>query len=340
MCAAVADSELVLTSMLDPLDKEPVFAHRIANIIKTCDFKDAHDLLASTRDRWEERSFFVRRLIEAGGHPDWLDEWVSANSSSSLPWLTRGAQRAAWALEAGGSNHQKNFDAENKRVFAERLELAEQDLAKASQLDHKDPTPFEYLLVTRTAMGAKRKLIRALFVEANHRDSWNYPICNQMLGCLLWKRGGSHIAMFEFARSLYRKAPEGRPVNALLARAHFERWLAYRQENHARERSDVSLFGRWYFRNPLVRRELLKVWGKTGDSYLYTPGRYGRVAMSYLVFCLLEISAMPQAKEALTKTEGYIKEGLFANFPGSEEKWFSSFCRKTGVAQADNQTTT
>lgn len=322
-----------LRPTFDPFRKEPQLAQQLAEI-KRGDSRAAADLLGATRGRWEERAFLTEVIAaDTKEVPEWVDEWVGWDSSSSLPPLVRGAMRILWAWEARGSGWAKDVSDEAADVFAERLALAEDDLATAARRDEHDPTPLEGLIRVAAATSADRRDIEALFLEGNRRDPLNYPLCERMLWSLLWKWGGSHRAMFRFARAVFKQAPEGRPVKALLARAHFERRLAFKQERDAHGKAGDGVLGRWYFRNPLVRRELLQVWKQTVGSRLYAPGRYGRVAATYLAFCLSEFSRT-EARHALMSTQGYIKGGLYY-YLGDEEAVFRVLCEACGVVPGE-----
>jgi hypothetical protein len=225
------------------------------------DWKDAQGFLEGLR-AYELRDFFVGVLSDWSGRPPWLDAWCASSPTSPVPWLIRGVHGVRWAWEARGSTTADKVAEGAWPVFAERLLSAENDLAKAAALDALDPTPWTWLVTTARALQRDAALERERFEQARGRDPDNLSAHRHFLTALCWKWGGSHEAMFAFAREASARAPEGSRLHTLVAEAHLERWVAYGMEGPAAD-------GAVYLRIPEVVAEVEAAWRRSAGSPRY-----------------------------------------------------------------------
>lgn len=73
--------------------------------------------------------------------------------------------------------------------------------------------------------GASKAEVRRRFGEAERRDHLNGAACYAMIQATARKWGGSHAAMFEFARWVSSEAPDGHPGHWMIALAYIEGWI-------------------------------------------------------------------------------------------------------------------
>lgn len=187
-------------------------------------WQEYHDFLESLTDL-ELRQFYVTELSRISGRPEWVDEWVAAKPGSSLPLLFRGSHGMNWAWEARGGGRAKTVQEDAWPLFHGRLVEADRDLAKAAALDDRDPTPHAMSVTVARGLSLGQAELKRRFDEAHRRQPLYGPACTQALQGIARKWGGSHAAMFEFARWASGQAPEGHSVHKLIALAHIEMWM-------------------------------------------------------------------------------------------------------------------
>jgi hypothetical protein len=192
-------------------------------------WQDFHDFLDSLADR-ELRHFYLWGLSEISGRPEWLAEWVAAKPQSPLPLMFRGAHGINWAWEARGNARAQYVKEDAWPLFHQRLVGADQDLAKAAGLDDRDPAPHAMSLTSARGLSLGQTEIKRRFEQAHSRQPLYGPACTQMLQGVARKWGGSHDAMFQFARWASGQAPDGHSVHKLIAEAHIEAWLDAEQQ--------------------------------------------------------------------------------------------------------------
>jgi hypothetical protein len=187
-------------------------------------WQEFQDFLENLTDR-ELRHFYVVELSRISGRPEWVDQWVAAKPGSSLPMLFRGAHGINWAWEARGGKRAKYVEEDAWPLFHGRLVEADRDLAKAAALDDRDPAPHAMSVTIARGLSLGPAEVRRRFEQAHSRHPLYSPACIQALQGLARKWGGSHEAMFEFARWASGQAPDGHSAHKLIALAHIEMWL-------------------------------------------------------------------------------------------------------------------
>ena len=246
--------------VLDPALGNPR-ARALRERLASGEWRDAQAFLDGLRV-FELRDFFVSVLSDWPDRPAWLDSWCHSVPGSPVPWLIRGVHGVHWAWEARGSTTADKVEGGAWPVFVERLQGAESDLHKAAGLDVEDPGPWSWLITTARALQQDASLERERFEEARRRDPDNLAAHRHFLTALCWKWGGSHDAMFGFAREASAAAPEGSRLHTLVPEAHLERWLAYGMEGQAAA-------GGVYLRTPDVVAEVEAAWRRSLGSPRY-----------------------------------------------------------------------
>lgn len=136
---------------------------------------------------------------------------------------------AAWEARGMGTSDQVNE--ERARLFFKRLQIAEQFLQQAGELDAEGPLPWAYRIAVARGLQYEKSVGLEYFQEARTRDPENRVAFKAMLTNLCWKWGGSHQTMFAFARKMSQEAPEGSWVHRMFVDAHSERYLAFRMQD-------------------------------------------------------------------------------------------------------------
>lgn len=245
---------------LDPACGNPR-ARALRDSLARGDWKDAQGFLEGLRV-YELRDFFVSALSAWPGRPAWLEAWCESQPGSPVPWLIRGVHGLRWAWEARGSTTADKVKESAWPAFVERLVSAERDLQQAAALDTRDPAPWTWLVTTARALQQDAAVERERFDEAVRRDPENLAAHRHFLTALCWKWGGSHQAMFAFAREASGRAGEGSRLHTLVAEAHLERWVAYGMEG-------ATADGAVYLRTPDVVAEVEAAWRRSAGSPRY-----------------------------------------------------------------------
>jgi hypothetical protein len=139
----------------------------------------------------------------------------------------------------------------------------------SARRDPRDALPWAYLLITGRALEVGVDELRRRYEEGRARapESWQVPWL--MLEALTEKWSGSHDLMFQFAREVSSAAPAGSGLHALVAEAHFQRWLYFRMEDPPEREGELS-----YYRAPDVQEDLRGAWARGPGSPAFRPGRF------------------------------------------------------------------
>lgn len=184
--------------------------------------------LGSAREgRWDDRGFWLALLASRVPRPA-IERWVSSGEDAALAHLVRGAAHVGWGYEARGGGVASTVTEEGARLFTEHMSRAKDDFEEAARLDPDDPTPWALMLLPCRCLNLDAADARTCFEEATKRDPENYRAHALMLMYLTKKWGGSHDAMFDFARDVAERVDEGSDLGALVIEAHIERWLYFR----------------------------------------------------------------------------------------------------------------
>jgi hypothetical protein len=216
-------------------------------------WKEFHDFLESMSD-WETRQFYITELSRISGRPEWLDEWAAAKPGSSLPVLFRGSHGINWAWEARGAGRAKNVAEDAWPLFHRRLVEADQ-------------APHAKSVTVARGLSLGPPEVKRRFEQAHRRQALNGPACTQALQGLARKWGGSHAAMFDFARWASGQAPDGHSAHKLIALAHIEMWLDAEREQRLA-----------YFNAEPVKQE---VWAAARRSILSPDYRCDATVLSW-----------------------------------------------------------
>ncbi len=279
----------------EPLKLDPTLGDPLAAKFRTelafGDYRGVQRYLEECRN-FDERWFYVQALSNWPGTPRWMDNWVEKEMrNSSISWLIRGTQgvQRAWELQTKGDKV-FNITENDKSIFRERLQKAEQDLQMAAWIDPSDPTPWAYLIKTGLGLYVGAKEIENRFREACQRDPEHHFAHAFMLQAISEKWGGLHVIMFDFARSIVSNAKEGSSLHSLIADAHIERWLF-----HLAESDQVGARG--YFRKPETFREITRAAVRSVQSMSYRKSKLTPFYQNLFAFCFWQAGNKPMARK-------------------------------------------
>jgi hypothetical protein len=229
-------------------------AETILNEAKCRSFQTIVARLDDFRDgMWDVRSSYVhlaashwsgKTLTPLHGCPD-----------TAVGNLFRGVYYIHRAWDIRGSKVARHVQRNVWPEFHRGLRIAQESLLRAAEQDPADPTPYA-LLAGAIAKGLELSQEQALvyFVAAIARDSTNSMAHLARLSALCEKWGGSHKAMFAFARGTMGRCPDDAYLRVILLDAFFEKWLFLNSIiGNKRKAKD-------YLRSPQVREETLSIY--------------------------------------------------------------------------------
>ncbi|MFE3827124.1 hypothetical protein [Streptomyces sp. NPDC059092] len=189
-------------------------------------WQPAADLLAATGTDWDRRSSYAYSLGEAAAKGDgWLVAWekarpddpdaavVRARGTVILAWRQRGGQ---WAAQTSS----EQFDA-----FHTTLARSQEEIARAAELNPRDPTPYVTEIWTGIGLGYPHEEMRRLWTELTALAPNHYAAHYSALQywCAKW-RGSDELAR-EFAARAAAGAPPGSLMSAFPLIAWYEALL-------------------------------------------------------------------------------------------------------------------
>lgn len=176
---------------------------------------------------WDDKAFLIGCISEVWKPeaPSWQAAWLQAEAHDPDALLVAGAHmiRHAWHARSGATIDQVSAD--RYAVFHSRLLQAEHLLARAASLAPGDPTVLAEQLVTARGLQlpadeAQRRFDAMIAIAPRH-----YSGHQAMLQIKCEKWGGSHEAMFAFAREAVARGGPGSGLAALAVSAHVERMV-------------------------------------------------------------------------------------------------------------------
>lgn len=227
----------------------------------------------------------------------WQDDPGKAAFHAAM-LLARGSIREGWRVRGGRFAGDVREDA--WPVFFGHLENADRlfDVARRLRPDH--PEPCVGLLSTTRALemdeaGTEARFRAVLAVAPLHLQGHVL-----MLENLKAKWGGSHEAMFAFAREHAGRAPDGHALGSLALYAHWEmRNLRYWDDD-----DDADA----YFRQPEVARDIIQAWRRTAGAPAHVPDANSRVLHNLMAASLALCGQRELARQALQKMKGQCVE--------------------------------
>jgi hypothetical protein len=244
---------------------KPPVASRLAAMLR----EGKHDDLrfALSKLHRDSRRSSIEAMLQILNEAESADQWIErlwrwyreSREFHATNALACGLVKYAWLKRGGGAADE--VSEHRAQVFREALEEAERLIDKALTAQPNDVDLLCLRLITARGLGLESARHWERFRALIAIDHGHYRGHLAMLENLKAKWGGSHEAMFQFARSRAKQMPEGHPLKALVVFAHFEMrnarfWL---DDPNADE----------YFLAPGVGDEIEQAWQESANSPLF-----------------------------------------------------------------------
>lgn len=163
-------------------------------------------------------------------HLPHLEQWIGRpvaedKEHRAAALLISGARHIVWGWEARTSARAVDVTREQWRVFHERLEIGEEQLLEAAELEPGWMAPWRQLLISGRGMSLGAAVTEARFEACLRRDGLDLGAHTAWLSQLQPRWGGAPGEALAFARKAVSRAPEGHPLGCVIAMAHIEEWV-------------------------------------------------------------------------------------------------------------------
>lgn len=173
----------------------------------------------------EDLTFLVEGVVGVSGVQRWTDDVLAAHPDDPLALLVSGAGHVGWAWKARGGARANAVPEPQRKLFGERLAIAEERLLDVAEREPDWAAPRYFLQICGRGLQVGPEAAESRFEATCRRAPGHVAAHAQHLQQLSRKWGGSHEQMFAFARTAVDAAPEGSGLGQLVAMAHLETWL-------------------------------------------------------------------------------------------------------------------
>ncbi|MFC9081168.1 hypothetical protein ACFTY7_30020 [Streptomyces sp. NPDC057062] len=171
-------------------------------------------------------------LADLDGVQDWIGRAVEEDKEHrATALLISGARHVNWGWEARTSARAVDVSQAQWRVFHERLQIAEEQLLEAAELQPEWVTPWRRLLTSGRGMSLGPAVNETRLDAALRRDPLNLDIHIQWVSQLQPRWGGEPGEALAFAREAFAGAPDGHRLGCVIAMAHIEEWVESDSKN-------------------------------------------------------------------------------------------------------------
>ncbi|MEV0091897.1 hypothetical protein [Streptomyces sp. NPDC050738] len=180
------------------------------------EWASAARLLAATGDDWDRRSLYVHHFGEAAGKGDaWLAAWHAARPSDPDAAVVQARATVERAWQVRGVQRGADTSSEQAQGFHQVLELSQQQIVRAAELNPRDPTPYVPEVWTALGLGYTHDEMLRLWSKITDRSPRHFDAHSAALQywCAKW-RGSEELAR-EFAAKAAAEAPAGSLLTAL-----------------------------------------------------------------------------------------------------------------------------
>lgn len=204
----------------------PPVAGRLAAMLRDGKHDDLRFALSKLHR--DSRHSSIEAMLHVLDDAERADQWIErlwrwyreSREFQATNALAFGLVKYAWLKRGKGMADE--ITGRRGQQFGEALEEAERLIDKALATQPDDVDLLCLRLITARGLGLEPALHWERFRAIAAIDGGHYRGHLAMLENLKAKWGGSHEAMFNFARSRAQHMPEGHPLRALVVFAHFE----------------------------------------------------------------------------------------------------------------------
>jgi hypothetical protein len=213
-------------------DTAEASAYDLIKKIHSGDYGHAEKLLRQSSDESRERLVYGYSL--SPGSVDKARTWTTSQTSSAFAHVVLGAALITEAWEVRGGTWADDVDDKRWAPFVAKLNEARLALARATELDTYFADAYAWLIHAGMGMGEPPAQMQDWFDAALAREPLHWGAHYKYFLSLTEKWGGSHKAMFTFARTSARKGGKRSLLNALLPMAYAEMALAEASRKHVK----------------------------------------------------------------------------------------------------------
>lgn len=210
-----------------------------------------------------------------------LNQWSHALPRSHYPYTVRGRvwQRQAVLLRGDGRQAVKNEGLRHGALLI--LDKAREQLEKAHELRPWAVDPLVFLIAVRVVDDSPIEVRKQVFDSVLERDPTSLMAHALMLEGYMARLGGSHEAMFRFARESVAAHPDAPELKHLIVRAHAEMARIWGDETE-------------YYAAP-------EIWSEVRSAYeeMATAEEHSLWAYNHLASLAFQVGRPASAKRAL-----------------------------------------
>ncbi len=254
----------------------------------------------------DDATLIVSAVTNSNDFTDRLEEWGYQYKDSPTAQLFCGENFNWRAWEARGGRLAKDVSGGQWEVFGTWLEEADNYLARAQELDPRDPEPWYRSIGVLLGREGASERSQTLLDNVLQRHPYHLSAVLHTLTHTLEKWGGSHEAMNDFAQRIHTEAHVGSPLHTVVAAAHLERGVYYIIEDDVDGANE-------FLRSDAATDFLWVAYQKSLAS-----GKLPSTSMTYLVHnyfaCALIYSGLQGGREALLLVGDEITDRPWAYF--------------------------
>ncbi|UWE07753.1 hypothetical protein [Actinacidiphila bryophytorum] len=175
----------------------------------------------------------LSELADVAGVQDWIGAAVAQDKEHrAAALLVSGARHIVWGWEARTSDLAKNVSQAQWRTFRERLDIAEEQLLEAAELQPAWVAPWRRLVTSARGMSLPVPVKEARRDAALRRNPLDLETHLEWVSQLQTRWGGEKGEALAFAREALGRAPEGDRLACVIAYAYIEDWFEAKNGDH------------------------------------------------------------------------------------------------------------
>lgn len=287
-------------------EPDPGFGHPLSNQARQyARLGDLNGLAAFYEGkRGDEATIIVEAVCKNNDFSGLLEDWGLKASQSATAQLFCGTNFNWRAWEARGGRLASEVSGGQWNLFGTWLDEAQKHLQKAIQLRPGDHEPYHRMIYV--LLGKHGATLESQ--EYLQKVNQIHPNCLMAhlatLTHTLDKWGGSHAAMWKFARDVSARSPEGSPLHALIPAAIIERSVSYMIDKDTEGAND-------FLQHQDTRDELYQAYLMSSGSNALLDTPLTAVVHNWFA-CALIYSQLKVGRDALQKVGSQITDRPWA----------------------------
>lgn len=325
------------TELVDDTAQQQAYA--LIKKVHAGDHAGAEQLLSQASDEHRERQ--VYGFAQSEGSVEQARAWLAQLPRSFFAHVALGAALIVAGWQIRGGAYAKDVDKKDWGPFLEKLGEAKDVLSRATEMAQPFADAHAWLIHAGAGSGEEPAQLKAWFDAAIAREPLHWGAHYKYFMSTTLKWGGSHKAMFAFARSSAAKAGKRCLLHVLVPMAYAEFALAETARKHAKVTAEKM-------RHRSYAKELthaLHQWagappGQLEDALVDVGGPFRGHALNHFGATLYLTGAKTEARAVFKALNGQIECAPWAWISrGVKERIAPGFvfdraCREMGVPLA------